>query len=570
MVLTIMKKRLVTMTLMYGIISLLIGMSLLPYTITAEKDETGYKSSLGYIDGKILFAPMDTTKTYIIDNTGEVIHSWSSSFLPGVAVCWLGNGTILRTIRAGIGPGAGGAGGGVQKIAWDGTVLWDFRYNNNECLSHHDVKPLPNGNVLMIAYEKKTYAEGVAAGKTPSDVPSDGFFPDHIIEVQPTGPTSGMIVWEWHVWDHLIQDYDASKANYGVVKDHPELVDINYKIVMGYEYDWLHTNSIDYNEQFDQILLSIWSFSEIWVIDHSTTTTEAASHTGGKSGKGGDLLYRWGNPATYKTGTTSDQKLFNQHDATWIDEGCPGAGNILIFNNGVNRPDGKYSSVDEIIPPVNEQGEYTLTPGTAYGPTAQTWIYTANPPFNFYTSHFSGAERLTNGNTLICNGVEGKFFEVTPAGETVWMYTNSYPVLFANNVFKIVYIPPENNPPNTPSSPSGQIKGKIDVEYTYTSSTTDPDEDQIYYLWDWGDSTQSDWLGPNNSGDIIETTHTWADKGTYSVKVKAKDSNGLESSWSDPSLITMPYAYKPLWQFLELLFQRFPHAFPALRQMLGY
>ncbi len=109
----------------------------------------------------------------------------------------------------------------------------------------------------------------------------------------------------------------------------------------------------------DQILISVHNFSEIWVIDHSTTTAEAASHSGGNSGMGGDLLYRWGNPAAYDSGSSADQQLFVQHDAQWIGNGLPGAGNILIFNNGQGRPDGDYSSVDEIVPPVASDGSYT-------------------------------------------------------------------------------------------------------------------------------------------------------------------------------------------------------------------
>jgi hypothetical protein len=396
------------------------------------------------IDGQILYAPMWSTTTYLIDSTGTVNHSWSSSFFPGVAVWWLGDGTILRTIRVGVGPGGGGAGGGVQKILWDGTVVWDFRYNTDGVLSHHDVKSLPNGNVLLIAWETKTKAEAIAAGRDPNNVSSFGFIIDHIVEVQPSGPTSGIIVWEWHVWDHLIQDFDASKDNYGVVGDHPELVDINF--VTSMKSDWMHTNSIDYNEEFDQILISVLNFNEIWVIDHSTTTEEAAGHSGGNGGKGGDLLYRWGNPQAYRAGISSDRKLFSQHDASWIKSGYPGEGDILVFNNGVGRG---YSSVDEIVPPVDDNGEYYLEPDSAYGPEIQTWIYTASPPTSFYAGHLSGAQRLVDGNTLICNGEIGKIFEVTPEGVTLWQYTNPYPIPSTNDLFKVVYIPPEEPPDPT-------------------------------------------------------------------------------------------------------------------------
>jgi len=396
------------------------------------------------INGQILFAPMYSTKTYLIDSTGTVNHTWSSNYAPGEAVCWLGDGTILRTIKTGV-PGYGGAGGGVQRVLWDGTVVWDFRYDTHGDLSHHDIMPLPNGNVLMLTWETKTRAEAIAAGRNPNSFGGDTFTSEHIIEVKPTGPTFGSIVWEWHVWDHLIQDYDASKTNYGVVGDHPELIDINYGVASGLS-DWLHTNSIDYNEKFDQILVSVHNFNEIWVIDHSSTTAEAVGHTGGRSGKGGDILYRWGNPEAYRAGTASDQKFFGQHDASWIKTGCPGEGDILVFNNGWNRPTGMYSSVDEIVPPVNDTGEYYLEPGSPYGPESLIWSYTGSPPISFYSAGFSGVQRLKDGDTLICDGVAGRFFEVTPEKVTVWQYVNPYPTPSTNDVFKIVYIPPEEPP----------------------------------------------------------------------------------------------------------------------------
>ena len=423
-----------------AIVILLYGTCFIPLSNTQSVNQY-YERSQKTINGQILFAPMDSLITYLIDDTGVVNHTWPSSYFPGEAVRWLGDGTILRTIKTNI-AGLGGSGGGVQKILWDGTITWEFRYSTKKYLSHHDIMPLPNGNVLMIAWENKTRTEAIAAGRDPNTIPGNVFISDHIIEVKPTGPTSGDIVWEWHVWDHLIQDYDPLKANCGVVGDHPELVDINYRTNI-LKSEWLHTNSIDYNEKFDQILISVYYFNEIWVIDHSTTTEEAASHTGGNSGKGGDLLYRWGNPEAYRAGTSSDQKFSAQHDATWIKAGCPGEENILVFNNGLRRPTGSYSSVDEIVPPVNDNGVYYLEPDSSYGPENPIWSYTGSPPSSFYCLGISGAQRLKNGDTLICDGIAGKFFEVTPDGTTVWQYVNPYPSPNLNNVFKIVYIPPE-------------------------------------------------------------------------------------------------------------------------------
>jgi hypothetical protein len=441
-----MNKYLMNRIALFAVIFILVESSSVSFSASVMMNRVS-KQSLIPMDGHIVFAPMDSRITYLIDRNGTVEHTWSSTYLPGEAVHWFGNGAILRTIKVG-GYASGGAGGGVQIIQWDGTITWDFRYNTEGNLSHHDIIRLPNGNVLLNAWETKTHAEAVEYGRNPDYDQGDSFVVDKVIEVHPTGPTSGTIVWEWRAWDHLIQDYDASKQNYGVVADHPELMDINYGGAgLGWmQPDWLHINSVDYNEQLDQILLSVRTFNEVWIIDHSTTTAEAAGHTGGHSGRGGDLLYRWGNPEAYQTGTVDDKKFFGQHDATWIPPGCPGEGDILVFNNGANRPEGHYSTVDEIIPPVDENGSYYLEPGSAYGPTTQTWTYTANPPASFYSSHLSGAERLSDGNTLICDGEAGRFFEVTPQGETVWQYTNLFPSPATNNVFKIVSLPAGESP----------------------------------------------------------------------------------------------------------------------------
>ncbi len=399
-------------------------------TLTVTYTEAGTEQTVGLFihdtekafEGYTLFAPMQSKTTYLMDNEGNFVHSWESDYTPGLSAYLLENGNLLRTAGTmNMTFKAGGSGGKVQEIDPDGNVVWEFEHSGDQYLLHHDIELLPSGNILMIAWEYKSADVATAAGRNPNLLKEGELWPDKIIEVD---PGTGKIVWEWHVWDHIIQEYDDSKPNHGTVSDHPELIDLNY-VASGPGAggaDWTHINSVDYHDEFDQIIVSVHSFSEIWIIDHSTTTEQAAGHTGGKYGKGGDLLYRWGNPQAYGAGTSNDQKLFSQHDATWIESGYPGEGNILIFNNGQKRSDGDYSSVDEIMPPVDAQGNYSLSTGAAYGPSDMTWTYSS--PSNFYSQNISGAQRLSNGNTLICNGANGIFFEVTADKEVVWEYVN--------------------------------------------------------------------------------------------------------------------------------------------------
>jgi hypothetical protein len=374
-------------------------------------------------DGYTFFAPSSNKNAYLIDMYGRLVHIWESSYNRGMAGYLLENGSVLLTAK--MPTGISQAGGAVEEIAWDGTLIWHFDCYGSDYAPHHDIEPMPNGNVLIVTWEFKTKEEAIAAGRDSTLIAKGEVWPTLIMEVEPTGPTSGDIVWEWHLWDHVIQDFDSTKDNYGVVGDHPELVDLNYVYMVLFRPDWIHMNSIDYNPELDQILTSSRFFSEIWIIDHSTTTEEAAGHTGGNCGMGGDILWRWGNPETYRAGDSSDMKLFRQHDANWIKPGLPGEGNILILNNGNARPEVEYSSVDELIPPVDENGCYPQpAPGTPHGPEDLEWTYVADPPTDFYALRTSSAQRLPNGNTLIDIGPKGTFFEVTPDGETVWKYIN--------------------------------------------------------------------------------------------------------------------------------------------------
>jgi hypothetical protein len=385
-------------------------------------------------EGYTLFGPEYSTYTYLLDMDGKIVYTWKSEYIQGFGGYLLENGDLLRLDEFGsdVVFMGGGRAGRLEKFDNKSNLLWEFVYANNEHCSHHDIEPLPNGNVLIIAWESKTKTEALSAGRNPNRLRSNTIWPDHVIEVEPVGSNGGNIVWEWHVWDHMIQDYNSTKENYGVVKNHPELIDLNFGNT---DSDWNHINAIDYNEKFDQILLSVHNFNEIWVIDHNTTTEEAAGHTGGNSGKGGDLLYRWGNPQAYDAGNANDQQFFGQHGANWIDEGCPGAGNILVFNNGGESR--RYSSVDEIVPPVDNSGNYKYVSGQAYGPDEPIWIYTTKTPTDMYSMTLSNAQRLPNGNTLICSANQGLFLEVTQEKEIVWKYQNILPNPYSSSVARI-------------------------------------------------------------------------------------------------------------------------------------
>ena len=430
--------------------------------VQGKSEQVLHKGGLAVNDAKAfqgytLIAPITSTSTYLIDMDGRVVRTWESDCTPALSATLLENGHLLRagTLSDKELPFEGpGAGGRIQEFTWEGKLIWDYKYFDDKRLPHHDITKLPNGNILLVVWDRRTANEAAAAGRRSEALPTDHFMADSIVEVKPTGKTTGEVVWAWHSWDHIVQDDDKAKANYGDVAAHPERLDINFgegiiipksannddlNKLKGIGYlggsltpgavaspigpDWLHVNSVAYNAELDQIVLSVHLFSEIWIIDHSTTTAEAAGHTGGRGGKGGDLLYRWGNPRAYRHGTNVDRRLFGQHNAHWIAKGLPGEGHMLVFNNGSSRPDGSYSSVDEIVLPHDATG-YSRSSSSAFGPDKAVWSFRATKKANFFSILFSGAQRLPNGDTLICSGTDGTLFEVTGEKQVVWKYVN--------------------------------------------------------------------------------------------------------------------------------------------------
>ena len=281
-----------------------------------------------------LYATKNGTQAFLCDTNGTTEHTWTflSSKKSAYSAYLVPGDTLVRTYSytAAGGMSGGGVTGAVQKVTWDGTVVWDFQYNSSTYTLHHDICPLANGNVLMIAYELKSAAEATQAGASSSV----SIKAEKIIEVKPTGATTGTIVWEWHLWDHLCQNYSAGVDNYVTsIIDNPQLLNINYLNASNPDQsDRWHMNGIDYNPALDQIVVSMHFMNSVFIIDHSTTTAEAAGHTGGNSGKGGDFLYRWGNPASYGASGTADFNVV--HDAHWVPSDNPNYPSYLAaYNN---------------------------------------------------------------------------------------------------------------------------------------------------------------------------------------------------------------------------------------------
>ena len=381
-------------------------------------------------DGLSLFTPAAPSvsdfdiNTLLIDNDNNIMHSWSHIRGPAQTPYLLPDSSIIypyvTTLPTMINSGVGG---GIQKISWDGTILWDYRISDENYQHHHDIEPLVNGNILVIAWERKSIEEAVAMGRIPEtiDNPLDQIWSETIFEIQPLDYNNYEIIWEWHFWDHLVQNIDENLPNFGIISDHPELFDINLGIAGNWgnspfsHADWIHINSIDYNEYLDQIIISSATQDEFFIIDHSTTSEEASGHTGGDSGLGGDFLYRWGNPQNYGRGDASNKILEHQHSVNWIDADCPGAGHIILFNNGSIISN---SDILEIQPPINDSGIYYIENNSPYGPENPFWSYEGD----FHSHMAGGAFRLPNGNTFITVAQFAHILEIDTNENIVWEY----------------------------------------------------------------------------------------------------------------------------------------------------
>jgi len=391
-------------------------------------------------------------RTYLLDLQGCVVHTWPVGTNPHL----LENGNVLDASKddpSGF--------QGFKEVDWDGRTVWEYTEKRENYAPHHDWvrifnKKLNAPTTLYIANKSISYDGAVAAGGDPKKVSMDGGQMDAIVEVN----MQGNVIWEWCFFDHVVQDLDATKPNYvgagKTIADYPGRININMP-GKPLRRDWLHCNSLDYNATSGHLVINSVQ-GELYVIDHDGTFVagDAKASVAKAASPAGDFLYRFGDPARYGQGeppkilenwdnaTTGDKQMGGSHHVSWIPPGLPGAGHLLVFNNGqylYQRTPG--SSILEINPCLDangrDTGKYVNPPAAGYRRETYdkdthnapreiskqiVWRFRSQNSHGFF-SHIGGsAQRLSNGNTFICSDTEGHFFEVTTVGKLVWEYIN--------------------------------------------------------------------------------------------------------------------------------------------------
>lgn len=400
-------------------------------------------------------------RTFLMDEEGNTVHEWpATNRLSEATVSYLlDDGTLMRTssphswiVMDGQFPI--GANGTLSLHGKDGAILWEWsHFNLGDETLHHDYEIMPNGNILLICYDLVTSEEAQAMGWV-RQMDREFIAFEKVYEIKPDFASGGCeIVWEWSIRDHFIQNVDPNLPNYGEPSQYPEKIDINwlqFKEQMFNSGQMFHMNAISYQPEDDVILLSSAIFGEIWIIDHSATREEVRGSRGGRYHRGGDIIWRWGNPQTHQAGTKADQSLFWQHNAHFLNDTVPHTGDILLYNNGMTRgadgrhePDqicmglitGAYTDILELKLPRLENGQIA----TGVQPKI-VWDFNRDGSKGLYSPFMSGAQRLTNGNTLMVQGCDKRIVEITPQNEVVM----DFHVGGAGRMHRIAKYPPDH------------------------------------------------------------------------------------------------------------------------------
>ncbi|TFG48562.1 MAG: DUF1566 domain-containing protein, partial [Candidatus Brocadiia bacterium] len=352
-------------------------------------------------------------------------------------------------------------GSGFVEVDWDDNVVWRYTETRSDYAPHHDFKRILNKKLgayttIYSANKSITHEQAIAAGCDPSGNYKDAQM-DAIVEVD----MDGNIVWEWWFFDHVIQDIDPTKANYvgegKTIADYPGRINLNLP-GRPVKRDWLHCNSLDYHPELGNIVTNSVQ-GEFYVIDHDGTFVagDPQASIALAASDAGDFLYRFGDPARYEQGdapsiledwtqcTVGHKQIGGSHDIHWIDEGLPGAGNFLVFNNGqylFDRTCQSYAmEINGFLNAAGQDTGYYVNPPdagyTQWKPENKdthkqnrnvsnqiVWQYGSKSNQGLFSHIGSSCQRLPNGNTLICAMTEGHLLEVTENGQLVWEYIN--------------------------------------------------------------------------------------------------------------------------------------------------
>jgi hypothetical protein len=333
----------------------------------------------------------------LMDMRGNIVHEWKTHYPPGLYGSLLENGNLLYSGRTRRGYGSprnhhmSGKGGVLMELDWDGNKIVKISQRN----AHHDQDKLPNGNYLMLLWEpvpeemRNKITGGVPVEENYKTVFPDGWiFEEKIVEVT----SEGDIVWSWRASDHLKPD------EFPICPENDRL-------------EWLHANSLEYLPsdnpitETESIMMSLRHPSACIIFEKAT----------------GKLQWRYGGCIEGEWG-----RLGAQHDFYMIQEGLPGEGHVMIFDNGMNLPcvraSHQYWGMDHSrvleIDPRRKKVVWK------YDHTEDDWDFPIQPKWKFNSPYISGAQRLPNGNTLICEGGTGRLFEVTERKEIVWEFIN--------------------------------------------------------------------------------------------------------------------------------------------------
>lgn len=464
-------------------------MALATMLLTASGSHSFSQNNFGVIDadgpteGYVLYSTYRGTSTVLIDEKGKLYNRWVDPDGYGSGGAEYINKVTGNLVRLVFGPGSNFNGGGgpagiIREYDWKncrggvGTefpdrekcIVWEYVEDNNKTRSHHDMELLENGDILVLARTLRTCDEAEAAGYT-DDCPvsrgPSGYWAETIYRLRPNYKKGGgKIVAVWDIWDHLGEG--------------PSKWDINQAPPA------LNYNAIDVDEDLGLIVLSSNNRNEVHVIELFDSTKTAKGSKGGKYGKGGDYLYRFGNPQQYGNFGPGDQITFFTHGVSWIlpnefgwdlknhakasgdDEALARVERILLFNNqvGAGFPLGE-SSINEVEPPRIENGKFIFPVDGIYGPDRFAWTLmssdcqdncnflrsasdvTEQAVVNFSSAFLSNAQRLYDLRTRILAGDAGEIFELDRYNDLVFHYRNPL----------VTY-----NPGGTAGNPGGNTK----------------------------------------------------------------------------------------------------------------